>query len=107
MEFHVCITIVIFIFVATSTQYCIVPLISATLREAYVQYTVALNRQLDLHSYKTSDAEVIRPLKINKPTMCMRVGSLDFCMRWVQWQIVFGPHAEWYAEQRRKRRLPD
>ena len=72
----------------------------ATFRESYVQYLCALDWQLDLYLYKHGNVKQIRPTKFDKPTKCIRMGSLDSCMRWTQWQIEFEPHMEWCALER-------
>ena len=76
----------------------------ATLRDAYVYYVAHYNRQLDTQSYRESgNGECLRPSTISKPTICMKEGSLKMALQWVQWQLNHGPHAEHYANERRKR----
>ena len=73
-------------------------------KDAYVVFTSHFNRQLDIHSYNESgNAEALRPTQITKPPLCMREGSLKHAIRWIKWQKAYGPHAEWYNSQRRRR----
>ena len=73
-------------------------------KDAYVVFTSHFNRQLDIHSYNESgNAEALRPTQITKPPLCMREGSLKHAIRWIKWQKAYGPHADWYNSQRRRR----
>ena len=76
----------------------------ANKRDAYVVYVAHLNRRLNAHSYDDSgNAEALRPTQISRPPICMREGSLSYCISWIKWQRTCGPHAEWYASQQRRR----
>ena len=76
---------------------------TATLKNAYAHFVAHYNRALDWHSFGENPNR-LRRTQVTKPPFCMRKGSLRHAIAWIKWKIEFGPHKEWYATERAKRR---
>ena len=75
----------------------------ATERDAYVVFVAHFNQRLDLHLFENSTAERLRPSQMSRPLLCMKQGSLKCAFEWIKWQIAFGPYADFYKEQNRRK----